>query len=115
IQWRPNDPKEADPTVFKREVDLKVIVQHSRSCWSYVDHLLALDDVILKQVAAELKPGQPNRVRIPVKGGQVIGKVGYQTFDFALIDTRTTRKGFIVPDQFLQRDPWKLHTVDPFD
>ena len=62
-----------------------------------------------------MQPGQPVHVRIPVKAGQVIGKVGNQTFDFALIDTTTTRKGFVKPEQFLKRDPWKPHTVDPFD
>src|SRR6185503_12786296 len=51
-----------------------------------------------------------------MKAGQVIGKVrGGFTFDFALIDTTVTRKGFVRPEQFLQRDPWKPHTVDPFD
>jgi len=116
IQWRPN-PKggQPDPTVFNRAVDLKVVIEHGATCWSYVDHLVELDQAIEKQVGQDLKPGQPFAVRIPVKAGQVIGKVGYQTFDFALIDTSVTRKGFVVPEQFLGRNPWTPHTVDPFD
>ena len=63
-----------------------------------------------------LVPGQPHSVRIPVKAGQIIGKVrGGFTFDFALVDTTVTNQGFILPDQFLKRDPHKLHVVDPFD
>lgn len=117
IQWRPNPPGgQPDPTVFDRAVDLKVIIEHTPTCWSYLDHLVELDTVIQKQVGGELKPGQPVAVRVPVKAGQVIGKVrGGFTFDFALIDTAVTRKGFVRPEQFLKRDPWKPHTVDPFD
>lgn len=116
LQWRPN-PKggQPDPTVFDRAVDLKVVIEHAATCWSYVDHLVEVDPAIMKQVKDEVKPGQPFHLRVPVKAGQVIGKVGYQTFDFALIDTTVTRKGFVVPDRFLGRDPWKVHTVDPFD
>ena len=113
IQWRPKG--NPDPTVHDRDVDLKVIVEHSPTCWSYVDHLTQLDPALSKQIEPAIKPGQPVSVRIPVKAGQPIGKVGLQTFDFALVDATTTRKGFVVPERFLDRDPWKMHTVDPFD
>ena len=119
IQWRPNPPggqAQFDPTVFDRAVDLKVTLEHSATVWSYVDHLVEVSEAIRKEAGERLKPGQPVSVRIPVKAGQVIGKVsGGFTFDFALIDTTTTRKGFVRPEQFLKRDPWKPHTVDPFD
>ncbi len=118
LQWRPNPQggqAKYDPTVFDRAVDLKVFIEHSATVWSYVDHLVEVDASIMKQVPGGVQPGQPVNVRIPVKAGQVIGKVGNQTFDFALIDTATMRKGFVKPEQFLKRDPWKPHTVDPFD
>jgi len=118
LQWRPNPQggqARYDPTVFDRAVDLKVFIEHSAHVWSYVDHLIEVDASIMKQVPGGVQPGQPVNVRIPVKAGQVIGKVGNQTFDFALIDTATTRKGFVKPEQFLKRDPQKPHVVDPFD
>ncbi len=118
LQWRPNPPggqAKFDPTVFDRAVDLKVFIEHSAHVWSYVDHLIEVDPAIMKQVPGGVQPGPPVNVRIPVKAGQVIGKIGNQTFDFALIDTSTTRKGFVVPEQFLKRDPQKPHVVDPFD
>jgi hypothetical protein len=117
IQWRPNPVGgNPDPTVFDRAVDLKVTLEHAATCWSYVDHLIELDPAIQGQAGGELKPGPPFSVRIPVKAGQVIGKVrGGSTLDFALIDTTVTNKGFVNPDQFLTRDPHKLHVVDPFD
>ena len=117
IQWRPNPPGgQPDPTVFDRAVDLKLVLEHSASVWTYVDHLIELEEFIRKHAGDRLRPGQPVQVRIPVKAGQVIGKVaGGVTFDFALIDTAVTLEGFARPNQFLRRDPWKLHTVDPFD
>ncbi len=118
LQWRPNPQggqAKYDPTVFDRAVDLKVFIEHSAKVWSYVDHLVEVDAAIMKHVPGGLQPGPPAHVRIPVKAGQVIGKIGNQTFDFALIDTATTRNGFVRPEQFLKRDPWKPHTVDPFD
>ncbi|WP_395749010.1 hypothetical protein [Prosthecobacter sp.] len=118
LQWRPNPQggqAKYDPSVFDRAVDLKVFIEHSAHVWSYVDHLIEVDAAIMKQVPGGVQPGQPVNVRIPVKAGQVIGKIGNQTFDFALIDTSTMRKGFIKPAQFLQRDPQKPHVVDPFD
>lgn len=118
LQWRPNPQggqAKFDPSVFDRAVDLKVFIEHSAHVWSYVDHLVEVDAAIMKQVPGGVQPGQPVNVRIPVKAGQVIGKVGNQTFDFALIDTTKTRKGFVKPQHFLQRDPQKPHVVDPFD
>jgi hypothetical protein len=118
LQWRPNPQggqAKYDPTVFDRAVDLKIFVEHSARVWSYVDHLIEVEASIMKQVPGGVQPGQPVNVRIPVKAGQVIGKVGNQTFDFALIDTSTARKGFVKPEQFLNRDPQKPHVVDPFD
>ncbi|HEY6167191.1 MAG TPA: exo-alpha-sialidase, partial [Verrucomicrobiae bacterium] len=113
IQWRPKG--NPDPTVFDREVDLKLTLEHSASCWSYYDHVTAMEESLLNQVGQQLKPGAPLNVRIPVKAGQVLGSIQQATFDFALIDAAKTRDGFARPEQFLQRDPWKLHTVDPFD
>jgi hypothetical protein len=118
LQWRPNPQggqAKYDPSVFDRVVDLKVFIEHSAHVWSYVDHLIEVDAAIMKQAPGGVQPGQPVNVRIPVKAGQVIGKVGNQTFDFALIDTTKTRKGFVKPEQFLQRDPQKPYVVDPFD
>lgn len=116
LQWRPNPPGgQPDPTVFDRAVDIKVVIEHAATCWSYVDHLTEVDPALLKQMGREIRPGQPIHVRVPVRAGQVIGKIGFQTLDFALIDTTTVRKRFVDPRQFLARDPWKLHTADPFD
>lgn len=104
-----------DPAVTRKAGEYKLVLEHSASCWSYLGLINSLDPAVAKAVG-EIKPGPFVAVRIPVKAGQVIGKTGGgHSFDFALVDTAVTRKGFANAEQFRNRDPWKPHTVDPFD
>ena len=50
---------------------------------------------------------------IPVKAGQVIGRIGAQTLDFGVYDYETVLPGFIEPAHY-DSESWKVHTVDPF-
>lgn len=69
-----------------------------------------------KLIRGEPQPGPPVSTRVPVKGGQVIGKMGGgHGLDFAVVNTEVTLKGFVNLDQFNSRDPFKPHLVDPFD
>lgn len=54
------------------------------------------------------------KVGVAVKAGQVIGRIGGQTLDFAVWDMDVTLKGFVVPEHY-KGEPWKIHTVDPLD
>lgn len=54
------------------------------------------------------------QVNIPVKAGQLIGRIGGQTLDFAVWDMDVTLKGFVVPNHYMG-ERWKIHTVDPLD
>ena len=47
-----------------------------------------------------------------VKAGDLIGRIGGQTLDFAVWDTTKPLTGFIVPEHY-DAEPWKLYTVDP--
>jgi hypothetical protein len=49
---------------------------------------------------------------IPVKAGQLIGRIGAQTLDFGVYDYNVTLPGFLVPAHYSEE--WKVHTVDPF-
>jgi hypothetical protein len=51
---------------------------------------------------------------IAVKAGQLVGRIGGQTLDFAVWDTEKPLTGFIVPDHY-QAEEWKLYTADPLD
>ena len=50
---------------------------------------------------------------IPVKAGQVIGKIGARSVDYSVHDNRMVLDGFVVPSHY-QGEAWKIHTVDPF-
>jgi len=48
-----------------------------------------------------------------LKAGQVVGKIGQRSLDVGVVDQKVARS-FIVPEHY-KLEPWKLHTVDPFD
>ncbi|SVD57598.1 uncharacterized protein METZ01_LOCUS410452 [marine metagenome] len=50
---------------------------------------------------------------ISIKSGQVVGRIGGQTLDFGVYDYEIVLDGFIFPEHY-DREPWKIHTVDPF-
>lgn len=48
--------------------------------------------------------------------GSLIGKLrGGHGLDFAVVNTEVSLPGFVRPEQFHNRDPWRIHTADPFD
>lgn len=49
-----------------------------------------------------------------VKEGQVIGRIGGQTLDFAVWDTTKLLSGFVNPQSY-EEERWKIHTVDPLE
>lgn len=51
---------------------------------------------------------------LEVKGGQLIGRIGGQTLDFAVWDTTKPLTGFVNPDSY-QAENWKIYTADPLD
>ena len=103
--------------------DYRMVFEHSCTLFSYYIHLQELDDSILSETG-KISLNQNSFKRIAVESGQVIGRVGdlhsYQkiknqsNLDWAVIDTRVTLPGFIIPDHYTG-EAWKIHTVDPFD
>jgi hypothetical protein len=51
-------------------------------------------------------------INIKVKAGQIIGRIGGQTLDFAVWDTTKPLTGFIVPEHY-KHENWKIYTADP--
>lgn len=88
-------------------------ISHSCTFMSYFDLLTSLDP----EIEAAWQKTQVDHtspwVGIPVKAGQVIGRIGGQTLDFGVYDYEITLPGFITPALY-EREPWKVHTVDPF-
>jgi len=87
-----------------------VIISYSCTFLSYFDLITSLSPDIQAQVGT----AQNAKVNIPVKAGQVIGKIGGQTLDFAVWDTTKTLTGFLIPDHY-KAEPHKIYTADPLD
>lgn len=94
--------------------EYRLVFSISCRLFYYYDLVTSLSSDIRAVVAKTPAEGQRYAVNIPVKAGQVIGKIGGQTLDFAVWDTDVTLPGFVVPEQY-QEERWKAHTVDPLN
>jgi hypothetical protein len=90
--------------------EYRVVIDYTCTFLSYFDLITSLSPNIQSQVGTQ----QNANVNIPVKAGQVIGKIGGQTLDFAVWDTTKTLSGFLVPDHY-NGEPFKIYTADPLD
>jgi hypothetical protein len=80
---------------------------------SYYDLVTSLSPRLKSEFDAKKKNGGYADVQIRVKEGEVVGRIGGQTLDFAVYDYTKILPGFIVPEHYLA-ESWKLHVVDPF-
>ncbi len=96
-----------------KEREWRMDIAHTCTFHSYFDLLTSLEPSIL----AEWEKTQGGRTArwsgIPVKSGQVVGRIGGQTLDFGVYDYETVLSGFVFPAHY-DREVWKVHTVDPF-
>lgn len=96
-----------------KEREWRMDIAHTCTFASYFDLLTSLSP----ELEAEWNRTQGGRTGrwtgIPVKAGQVIGRIGAQTLDFGVYDYQQKLSGFVVPEHY-QSESWKVHTVDPF-
>jgi hypothetical protein len=96
-----------------KQREWRMDIAHSCTFVSYFDLLTSLDPAIEAEWS-KTQGGRTGRWEgIPVKAGQVVGRIGAQTLDFGVYDYEVVLPGFIVPEHY-DREPWKVHTVDPF-
>ena len=101
--------------------DYALTIEHSGTFYTQYDLLTALDPAVLSPLDDSLraqltdKTMMPQtRVRIPVKAGQVIGKVGGRSLDFGVVNTEKRLAGFLTPSLYGHYS-WRVHLADPFD
>lgn len=92
--------------------DYRLIFSVSCHLLYYYDLVNSLTPPIKKIYDAYQKNKSGKTLNIPVKAGQVIGKIGGQTLDYAVWDMDVNLKGLLVPKSYLG-EAWKIHTVDP--
>ena len=96
-----------------KEREWRMDIAHTCTFHSYFDLLTSLEPSLLAEWE-KTDGGRTGRWSgIPVKSGQVVGRIGGQTLDFGVYDYETVLSGFIFPEHY-DREPWKIHTVDPF-
>jgi hypothetical protein len=106
----------ADSTLVSIEPRVKPDYTEYRLVFSISCRLFYYYDLVTS-LTPELKDEYDKKsrdVNIPVKEGQLIGRIGGQTLDFAVWDTEKILTGFVDPNNY-QEERWKIHTVDPLD
>jgi hypothetical protein len=88
--------------------EFRLMIQHSCQTFTYFDLITSLDTAIKDQWKGR------SDLHIPVKGGQVVGRIGGQTLDTAVYNLNLTLPGFITPSMY-DAEPWKIHTDDFFE
>jgi hypothetical protein len=80
---------------------------------SYYDLMTSLSPRLQAEFEKQKRNGGYATVQVKVKEGEVVGRIGGQTLDFAVYDYTKQLPGFIVPEHYLA-ESWKLHVVNPF-
>ena len=92
-----------------RPAEYRIVIQHSCQTFTYFDLITSLDPSIAKYAK-----GFHLGLHIPVKSGQVIGRIGGQSLDTAVYNLDLTLPGFIHPSMYAGED-WKIHTDQFFE
>ncbi|MQC24819.1 MAG: hypothetical protein DWG81_02600 [Chloroflexi bacterium] len=97
-----------------KQREWRLDIAHTCSFVSYLDLLTSVDPA-LEAEWAKTEGGRAGQgwYGIPIKAGQLIGRIGAQTLDFGVYDYNVVLPGYIVPSHY-DYEPWKVHTVDPF-
>ncbi|MFC1945734.1 hypothetical protein ACFLW1_00885 [Chloroflexota bacterium] len=94
--------------------DYIVFIEHSANVQTEYIHLEKLVGP-LAEIDGTVSWGQSSRLRMPVRAGEVFAlDGGTNGFDFSVHDYSVTLPGFINPQSYVA-EPWKVHSVDPYD
>jgi len=80
----------------------------------YYDLVTSLAPEIQKEFELSRSGTYKKPLRIKVTEGQLIGRIGGQTLDFAVWDTTKPLSGFVLPEHY-SPEPWKVYTADPLN
>jgi hypothetical protein len=93
--------------------DYRIVIAHT--CRIFTTFIHTGEPVAeLKALIGELDLGANWYGAFPIDAGDVLADASTNTMDFMVHDQEVTLPGFIVPETYIG-EPWKVHTVDPFD
>jgi len=97
--------------------DYRLIFMHSCTFFTIFIHLGELAPAVAEKTG-EIPLGDSwlstRSIPIQVYAGEPIAKFGQLGNDWSVHDANTTLAGFVVPEHYEEMEPWKIHTVDPF-
>jgi len=98
-----------------RAVDeYRIVIMHTCTFYTYYDLVTSLTPDIKREFDSKVKNNYAGGLSIDVKAGDLIGKIGGQTLDFAVWDMEKPLKGFVNPESY-KAEPWKIYTADPYN
>lgn len=80
--------------------------EHSCTFYTYYDLLTSLSSDLLQAIGGPLKGFENKTVRIPVKAGQLVGRIGGQTVDFGVWNFEKTPDYFVNPKSYEDDRPY---------
>lgn len=95
-------------TGMSKKEEFRYTFEHSCTFFTYFDLVTSVAPEILSQ-APDLQKTDYANVRIPVKAGQVVGRIGGQTLDTAVYNLEKQLPGFVTPSLY-EFEPWKVFT-----
>lgn len=98
----------------KKFVEYRLVFAITCNFLYYYDLVTSLVPEIQKEYENARKGSNWRPLSIKVKEGQLIGRIGGQTLDFAVWDTTKKLSGFVVPEHY-NPEYWKIYTADPLD
>lgn len=102
------------PRTNDKGTEYRFVFSMSCKLFYYYDLVTSLTPE-LKTAMEEKQSGKSNKpMNIPIKEGQLVGKIGGQTLDFAVWDMDINLTGFVVPEHY-EGESWKIHTADPLN
>lgn len=109
-------PLDRDDSSSPLVPDHRVVLMHSCTFFTIFIHLGELSPAVADQTGAIALGDTWFSTRtgpIQLKAGEPIAKFGQLGFDWSVHDADTTLAGFVIPEHY-KSEPWKVHTVDPF-
>jgi hypothetical protein len=92
--------------------DFRLVVSFSCRYYAIFIHVHKLSDRLAQELPIE--PGTNKHVNIELAAGEVLAYLGPKPFDWTMVDTEVTLPGFLSPELYAM-EPWKIHTISPFD
>src|SRR3990172_7617510 len=94
--------------------EYRLVFSLSCKLFYYYDLVTSLTPELKKVYEDNKVARQKSAINISVKAGELIGRIGGQTLDFAVWDTDIKLTGFVVPEHYAG-EAWKIHTADPLN